>query len=106
MFSSFVYLMHVAEIARTHPPAPPLPTHTQSHISGKEELKQDDRGRMTDRKRELVPDNWSLVRESALTTGLYSEGWYSEHSGVCRRAELPGKEWKGEEVLKGRWEPV
>ena len=47
-------------------------------------------GGMVDRNRELVPDNWSLVRERALTTGLCSEGWYSEHSGVCRRAELPG----------------
>ena len=45
---------------------------------------------MADRNRELVPDNWSLVRERALTTGLCSEGRYSEHSGVCRRAELPG----------------
>ena len=45
---------------------------------------------MADRNRELVPDNWSLVRERALTTGLCSEGWYSEHTGVCRRAELPG----------------
>ena len=34
--------------------------------------------------------NWSLVRERALTIGLCSEEWYSEHSGVCRRAELPG----------------
>ena len=59
---------------------------------------------MADRDRELVPDNWSLVRERALTTGLCSEGWYSEHSGVCRRAELPGGSVKGE-VLKGRWEP-
>ena len=25
---------------------------------------------MADRKRELVPDNWSLVKERALTTGL------------------------------------
>ena len=57
---------------------------------------------MADKNRELVPDNWSLVRERALTTGLCSEGWYSEHSGVCRRAELPGRR---EEVLKGRWEP-
>ena len=39
---------------------------------------------MADRNRELVPDNWSLARERALTTGLCSEGWYSEHSGVCR----------------------
>ena len=45
---------------------------------------------MADKNRELVPDNWSLVRERALTTGLCSEGWYSEHSSVCRRAELPG----------------
>ena len=45
---------------------------------------------MADRNRELVPDNWSLVRERALTTGLCSEGWYSEHSGVCRRVEPPG----------------
>ena len=45
---------------------------------------------MTDRNRELVPHNWNLVRETALTTGLCSEGWYSEHSGICRRAELPG----------------
>jgi len=26
-------------------------------------FKRTDRGRMTDRSRELVPDNWSLVRE-------------------------------------------
>ena len=45
---------------------------------------------MADRNRELVPDNSSLVRERALTTGLCSEGWCSEYSGICRRAELPG----------------
>ena len=60
---------------------------------------------MTDRNGELVPDNWSLVRERALTTGLCLEGWYSEHSGVCRRSGAAGKECKGEEVLKGRLEP-
>ena len=53
-------------------------------------FKRNDRGRMTDINRELVADNWSLARERSLTTGLCSEGWYSEHSGVCRRAELPG----------------
>ena len=53
-------------------------------------FKRADRGRMADRNRELVPDKWSLVREGALTTGLCSEGWYYEHSSVCRRAELPG----------------
>ena len=47
---------------------------------------------MADRNRELFPDNWSLVRERALTIsiGLCLEGWYSEHPGVCRRVELPG----------------
>ena len=49
---------------------------------------------MTDRNRELVPKSWSLVRERALTTGLCSEGWYSKHSVVCRRAELPGRSVK------------
>ena len=44
---------------------------------------------MTDRNRELVPDSCNL-RQKALTTGLCSERWYSEHSGVCRRTELPG----------------
>jgi len=38
---------------------------------------------------------WSLVKRKkekkrVLTTGLSAEGWYSEHSDVCRRAELPG----------------
>ena len=33
----------------------------------KEDLKELT-GRMADRNRELVPDNWSLVRERALTT--------------------------------------
>ena len=46
---------------------------------------------MADRNRELVPDNWSLVTERALTKGLCSEGWYSDYSGVCRRAEMPGR---------------
>ena len=39
-------------------------------------FKRADRGRMADRNR----DNWSLVRERALTTELSSEGWYSEHN--------------------------
>ena len=45
---------------------------------------------MADRNGELVPDNWRLVRERTLTTGPSSERWHSEHSGFCRRAELPG----------------
>ena len=49
-----------------------------------------------DRNRELVPDSWSLVGGRALTNGLCMEGWYSEHSGVCRRAEVPGRSVKGE----------
>ena len=49
---------------------------------------------MADRNRELVPDNWSLVRERALTTGLCLEGWYSEHLGDRRRAELPERSVK------------
>ena len=41
----------------------------------------------------------SLVRERVLTTGLCSDGWYSEHSGVCtRRAELPGRSVKVKNV--------
>ena len=39
-----------------------------------------------------------------LTTGLSAEGRYSEHLGICRRTELPGrsvkvKEWKVDEGL-------
>ena len=60
-----------------------------------------DRGRMTDRNRELAPGSWSLVRERVLTSGLYSEGWYSEHSHVCRREDCREFECKGEEGLKG-----
>ena len=94
---------HIPAHARTH-------THThQSHIRAirtmrlktrfskrgfQGRFKRADRGRMADKNRELVPDNWSLVRERALTTGLCSEGWHSEHSGVCRRAELPGRSVK------------
>ena len=38
---------------------------------------------MTDRNRELVPDNWSLVRERALTTGLSSE------DGILNNVHVP-----------------
>ena len=55
---------------------------------------------MSNRNRELVPDIWSLVRERALTTGLFSEGWYSERSGVCRRADLPGRSVKVKQFWK------
>ena len=43
---------------------------------------------------ELVADHWSLVRERMQATGLCLEGWYSEHLGVCRRAELLGRSVK------------
>ena len=34
--------------------------------------------------------SWSQITGAGKeTTGLWLEGWYSEHSGVCRRAELP-----------------
>ena len=36
-----------------------------------ERFKRADRDRMTDRNRELVPDNWSLVRERALFKAVY-----------------------------------
>ena len=49
---------------------------------------------MTDRNRELVPDSWMLVRERTLTTGPCWEGGYSEHSIICRRAELVGRSVK------------
>ena len=56
---------------------------------------------MTDRNRELVPDNWSLVRERALATGLGSEkSWrggpsadnqlYQYHQARCPRTVLRG----------------
>ena len=54
-------------------------------------------------------DNWSLVSEIALTTGLCSEGWYSEHSGVCmQKSGAAVKECKGEDGLmsdnlKAKW---
>ena len=97
---------HIHRLAHTHARTH-THTHTHTHTSvayqgnkteeklflKRKVFKEDSKeltGRMADRSRELVPDNWSLVRERALTTGLCSEGWYSEHSGVCRRAELPG----------------
>ena len=53
-----------------------------------------------DRNRELVPDNWSLVRKRVQTTGLCLEGWYSELSSVCRRAEQPGRSVNGKKFSK------
>ena len=69
---------------------------TEEKVFEKRTVFKEDLKELTDINRELVSDNWSLVRERALTTGLCSEGWYSENSGVCRRAELPGKECKSE----------
>ena len=42
-----------------------------------------------------------ILRKKSLTTRLswseLTEGWYSEHSGICRRTQLPGrgKMWMG-----------
>ena len=38
-------------------------------------FKRNDRGKLMDRNRELVPESWSLVRERVLTTGFHAEGW-------------------------------
>ena len=80
--------------AHTHTPVAYQGNETEEKVFKKKgfqgRFKGADRGRMADRNRELAADNWSVIRERALTTGLCSEGWYSEHSGVCRRAELPG----------------
>ena len=35
-----------------------------------------------------------------LTTGLSADGWYSKRSGVCRRAELPGRSVKVKKLKK------
>ena len=43
---------------------------------------------MTDRNRELVRDSGSLVRERALTTGLFVRKDGIVNTVVCRRAEL------------------
>ena len=47
---------------------------------------------MMRKNRELVPGCWSLVSETErlLATSLREEGWYFQHSGVCRRVELLG----------------
>ena len=58
-------------------------------------FKRADRGRMTDRDRELVPDNWSLVRVRELSTGLCSERGYSEQLGCLQKYGAAGKECKG-----------
>ena len=50
-----------------------------------------------------------MVSEIALTPGLCSEGWYSEHSGVCmQKSGAAVKECKGEDGLmcdnlKAKW---
>ena len=59
-----------------------------------------DRGCVTNRSGEFVPCCWSLVRERVLTTWLCANGWYSEHSGVCRRMELARRSVK----VKKIWE--
>ena len=95
IFSNFIAYNTITHMHNTH-------THTHTHTCTQSYIramglkkrllkrgfqgrfKRNDRGGMMNRNRELVPDNWSLVRlrERALTTGLCSEGWYSEHAGV------------------------
>ena len=45
----------------------------------------------------------TVQRERALTTGLCSEWWYSEHTGVCRRAEQPGRSVNVKKFWKADW---
>ena len=61
--------MHACTHAHTH-----QGNGTEEKVSKKRKVFKEDlkelTSRMTDRNRELVPNNWSLVRERALTTGL------------------------------------
>ena len=53
---------------------------------------------MADRNRELVLDNWSLVRERALTTGLCrNDGILNTRVPAEERAELSGRSVKVKE---------
>lgn len=56
-------------------------------------LKKLTRVSKTDRNRKLVPGSWSLVSVRAMTTltGLTADRQYSEHLGVCRRMQVPGR---------------
>ena len=85
---------HTHAHTHTHTPVTYQGNETEEKVFKKTRFKRADRGRIADRNRELVPDNWSLVREKVLTTGLCSEAWYSKHSGVSRRAELAGRSVK------------
>ena len=81
-------LAHACTNTHTHTPVAYQGNNTEEKVFKKRkgfqwEFKRADRGRMVDRNKELVPYNWSLVRERVLTTGLCSEGWYSEHFDLC-----------------------
>ena len=52
---------------------------TEEKVFKKRKVFKEDLKELTERNRGLVPDNWSLIRERALTLGLCSEGWYSVH---------------------------
>ena len=56
---------------------------------------------MTNWKRVVVPESWSLVRERALANGLNAQEWYSEQLGCLQRSGAVGKE--REEALKCTW---
>ena len=49
----------------------------EENVFEKRKVFKEDLKELTDRNRELVPDNWSLVRQRALIAGLSLEGWYS-----------------------------
>ena len=46
---------------------------------------------MADRNRELVPDNWSLVRERTLTTGLCAERFPYPPRNVSSLGRCPAR---------------
>ena len=46
---------------------------------------------MADRNRELVPDNWSLVRERALTTLISLSLYYHEHNTAFELGQVQFK---------------
>ena len=103
---------HIVTCTITHNDAH---THTHTHIRAKENEEkiheklnvfQEDSTvtdtvtevatSMMSKNRELVPGSWSLVSEteSVLATGLRGEGWYFQHSGVCRGVRLLGRSAK------------
>ena len=61
---------------------------------------------MTDRNRESVPDNWSLVKESADHRTYLVQKVDTLNIRVSAEEQTTWKECKGEEGLKDRCKPV